>query len=321
VIFLRLNVAYSSDDNYARHLGVSMISLFKNNISFDEIYVYIIENNISSTNKKKLNKIADEYERNIIYIPFKELCSDLKTNNNFPLSAYARLFLARIDDIEKIIYLDCDSIICDSFIELWKKDISDYYVAGVQDNVNQFYKLSIGLDKNFRYINSGFLLINIEKWRLHDLERKFMDFIAKHKGDVPHHDQGTINAVCKNSILLLHPRYNVLPPMFQFSRKEIMKLDNVNSYYSKEEINEAKQDPCFIHFTNSFFNRPWNENSTHPLKNIYLNYLNQSPWRGEIEDNKLNRNTRIMKTFYKYLPFYIYLFIDRLRILKKKLVN
>ena len=31
---MSLNIAYSSDDNYAQHLGVSMLSLFENNKKF-----------------------------------------------------------------------------------------------------------------------------------------------------------------------------------------------------------------------------------------------------------------------------------------------
>lgn len=314
---MRLNVAYSSDDRYARHVGVSMLSLLKNNKEFDEIYIYLIDNGISTENKEKLNDIAKDFNRNLIYIAFADLCFDLSTDNKYSLSSYARLFLSRIKDIDKIIYLDCDSIIASSFIELWKMDISNYFVTGVQDNVSIFYKTSIGLEEDFKYINAGFMLINLEKWRTENMERKFLDFIAKHDGSVPHHDQGTINAVCKDSILILHPKYNVLPTIFSFSRDQIIKLNNNHTYYSQKEIDEAKNNPCFIHFTNGFFNRPWNKDSTHPLKNTYLEYLNESPWKGELQDNKLNRNTRIVRFVYNNFPFGIYLIFNKL-IIKRK---
>ena len=80
-------------------------------------------------------------------------------------------------------------------------------------------RLVVGLKYNDRYINSGVILINLKKWREDNLEKKFIDFINKYNGDVPCADQGTINGVCKNKILIIHPKYNTMTPMFSFSAK------------------------------------------------------------------------------------------------------
>lgn len=49
---MNLNVVYSSDDNYAQHVGVSLLSLLQNNQHFNNINIFLIENNLSSYNKK-----------------------------------------------------------------------------------------------------------------------------------------------------------------------------------------------------------------------------------------------------------------------------
>ena len=56
-----LNCAYSFMDNYAQHAGLSILSLFDNNIEADEINVYILDNNICEDNKTRLNSIAKQY--------------------------------------------------------------------------------------------------------------------------------------------------------------------------------------------------------------------------------------------------------------------
>ena len=56
-----LRVIYSSDDNYARHLGASVYSLLDCNRDFEKTEVYIIENNISDENKKKLAGVAEGF--------------------------------------------------------------------------------------------------------------------------------------------------------------------------------------------------------------------------------------------------------------------
>ena len=48
---MKINVVYSTDENYARHCGVSIYSLFDNNKNVDEIDVYIISNALSKETK------------------------------------------------------------------------------------------------------------------------------------------------------------------------------------------------------------------------------------------------------------------------------
>ncbi len=316
-LIMRLNIAYSTDELYVRHLGVSMISLFNNNREFREIFVYIIENNISNSSKENLTKIASNYGRNVDFISLDMLSKELTVDNTFPISAYGRLFLGQLIEINKIIYLDCDTIVAGSLYDLWLRDISEFYIAGVQDTVNRYYLTSIHLNNSYRYVNSGFLIANLKKWREDNLEDKFVNFINEFNGSVPHHDQGTINGVCKDKILILEPNYNVQCPMLHFSSTQIKRLDRLKHYYTQEQLNNAKNSPIFIHYTNGFYNRPWNKNCSHPMVNIYLNYLNMSPWKGILLDGQLCRNAKIMKFIYKYMPFFIYEKISNLISYKK----
>ena len=89
-----LVVVYSSDNNYAQHTGVSILSLLEENKHFDSIEVYVIDNQISKENKLKLTKLIHEYNRRIIFIDFNKYKNMLKLNMqwNISISAYARLF-------------------------------------------------------------------------------------------------------------------------------------------------------------------------------------------------------------------------------------
>lgn len=309
---MKINIAYSSDNNYARHVGVSMLSVFQNNNHIDEIVVYILDNGIDPVNKTELTNIADSYFRKIVFYDFNMLSRELKTDNQYNLSSYGRLFLSRLQEVDKIIYLDCDSIILDKLDELWNMNIDDYYIAGVKDTVNEFYKTSIYLESESDYINAGFLLINLKNWRVNDLENQFLNFIDDFKGSVPHHDQGTINSVCRNKILILHPKYNVQCPMFYFSNDQIKEIYNISNYYDQEELDSAVEKPLFIHFTNGFFNRPWHINSTHPYTDKYLFYLSQTIWKDDVIKKDLILKVKILKWIYSKLPFQIYLKINKI---------
>ena len=50
-----MHIVYSSDDNYAQHLGASIYSLLMHN-SDAKIVIYVIDNGISCESKEKLQK-------------------------------------------------------------------------------------------------------------------------------------------------------------------------------------------------------------------------------------------------------------------------
>ncbi|UAL50264.1 glycosyltransferase family 8 protein [Metabacillus dongyingensis] len=305
---MNLNVVYSSDNNYAQHVGVSMLSLFENNRDFNNINIYLIDNNILLDNKKKLMEICENYKRNIIFIDFNNVSKKLNLDigNSISINSYARLFIPSLINfnIDKILYLDCDSIVNTCLKQLWNIDINDYYVAGVCDTVSNSTKTRINLEINKPYINAGMLLINLKKWKEDFVERKFIDFIASYNGQVFHHDQGTINGVLNENILILHPKYNAMTTFFTMARNEIMQFYGLKEYYSESELNEAKENPVFVHYTPAFVNRPWIKGCKHPLVFKYKKYLDMTPWRGSsnIKDNR-SIIDKIIAFIYNNLPF------------------
>lgn len=48
---------------------------------------------------------------------------------------------------------------------LFKLDITKFYFAAVQDTAGTMYRNQVGISGNEKYINSGFMLINLKKWR------------------------------------------------------------------------------------------------------------------------------------------------------------
>lgn len=60
-----LYLAYFISDSFAEPCGVSICSLFDNNTDFNDIIVYIVEDNISDI--KKLKEIGKTYKKKIEY--------------------------------------------------------------------------------------------------------------------------------------------------------------------------------------------------------------------------------------------------------------
>ncbi len=304
-----LCLAYAADNHYAKFCGISLISLFEKNKIFDEIHVYLLDCGIEKDNKEKLTDIANQYNRKIYFTEVENLVNNLNLNmgsRKLAIAAYARLFLGLLipEDFSKVLYLDCDTIIHDDLIALWDTDLKEYSIAGIRDTVDKFFLKKIGLDKKEYYVNSGVLLINLDRWRSQSIHEEFLQMIEKFKGNVPHHDQGIINAVCKEK-KILSPQFNMTTNMYSFSIKTIENIYFMQDYYSQEELDEAQKNPAIIHFTTGIYGRPWEENCTHPMKNTFLDMAQVSPWTFKLSKDSRSKEVKIFGFFYNHFPQFI----------------
>lgn len=289
-----MNILYSSDDNYAQHMGVSIYSLLNCNRDFHRVRIYVVDNNISENNINNLYKIVNGFPNaQIIFLPFETYKGKLQLNMSWTisLSAYARLFVSSLlpKDVERILYLDCDTIICGALNMLWEMDIDNYLIAAVQDAVPSDTKKAVELLEDVKYFNSGVLLINLELWRKWNMEEKCLSYIERHKGNVKHHDQGVLNGLCANYVKLLPLKYNLMTIHYMFNRKQILRyFKEKSNFYSEEEIKASKKNPIIIHYTPSFTCRPWTKGCKHPLSCLYWESLKHTPWK----DAKKENNTK-----------------------------
>lgn len=307
-----MNILLASDDNYTPLLAVTLYSVLENNEKeFDEINVYVLDGGISPANKERIESLYGEFEigGKIEFIKYDNLedILGIKIKATRALTAYARLFAARLlpEDVDKIIYMDCDAIVVDSLRDVWNIDIGDNYCGAVYDVAPKYNNLFLGFPEDWMQYNSGFLLINLRKWREDDLEQQFLDLIIEKEGEVFHNDQGIINVVCKNKIYTLPPHYNIRSPFFEVGYEKVLQWYGVDEYYTKSEVEDAVEHPVFIHLTQFVHGRPWFTNAeNHPLRQRFDYYVQKTDFRDEIyvEDNRHLRG-KFLSFTYKVLPY------------------
>lgn len=299
-------IAYATDDNYAQHVGVSLLSLFSTVLAPTTYHVFIICNNLSKENKCKLAKIAGRFNNELEFIDCNDLTQllpeDINTAN-LSLSTYCRLFAAELLPIHvtEVLYLDCDTLINDDLSELFSIDIEDKFVAGVEDTMYDDMKTSIFIDKDSSYINAGVLLINLKRWRNYNIVDEFLTFIHKFGGNVPHLDQGVINGVLKDRKIVLPLKFNVQAPIFAFHQYvDMLHFFSLKYFYTQNEVEEAKKHPVIIHYTSFFLERPWFRFCIHPLRNKYRDYLAISPFSTKLQPNKISFLQKLKDILFKY---------------------
>lgn len=305
-----LNVLFSSDDHYAQHLGAAMQSLLENNQDFTVIRIYVIDSEISDLSKEKLCRIASKFSNvSLFWIPFEKWKSQLHLNMTWSISisAYARLFVSDMiqDNIDRVLYLDCDMVVCDSLKSLWNTDLQDCVLGAVQDSIGDRTKNAVGLLPEEQYFNSGMLLIDLAKWRELDIGKKCFHFIAEKNGSVVHHDQGVLNGVLRNQWFRLPLCNNLMTIHFIFNRRRIIDYFGEHAdFYSENEIVNAKEHPLIMHYTPSFTSRPWCKDCKHPRKMLYWENLAKTPWKGaKPEKSKDKWYVKLINWRYRIIPF------------------
>jgi lipopolysaccharide biosynthesis glycosyltransferase len=282
-----MNIVYSSSDSYSMLCGISMLSVFENNQEVEDIHAFIIDNNISEANKNNLLIIANRYKRQLTFVNKVNLEKLTGTKINvgpWNISTFFRLFLGAIlpKDVERVMYFDCDTIIRHNLTEIYNLDLGNCIVAGADDCRSDNYRKEIGLNHGDVYINNGFLLINLKKWRELSLDSEFISFISSHHGDITYVDQGVLNGVLSKKKLIkeIPPKYNAQRIFFDFKFKEILKLRKPEHHCTEEIYNEAITDPIIVHFTPTFITgtRPWNLNDKHKFTSEFLHYKLLTPW-------------------------------------------
>ena len=156
--------------------------------------------------------------------------------------AMIRVALAKMLPEENLVlWLDCDTIVDDDISELFSMCMDGYYFAGV---------------KEFRkdnYINTGVLLMNLDKIRRDGIDDRIIEMLNTKKLECP--DQDAINAVAEGRIMFLESGYNVCPfteppehmKIYHYAAREIFDNDPLYRKYSGNEtpVRTLIAVPCF----------------------------------------------------------------------------
>ncbi|AWI33735.1 glycosyltransferase family 8 protein [Helicobacter apodemus] len=129
-------------------------------------------------------------------------------------TTYYRLVIPTLlKSCKTCLYLDVDMLVEGDLRELFSLDLKGFTLATVQ-NQAPFENI----------YNAGFLLFNLEEWRIQGLEQKCLTRLKNYPN---HFDQEALNAVIKNENTLKLPlRYNFWLQTFQSDDFKIFEKDD-----------------------------------------------------------------------------------------------
>lgn len=267
---MKINIAYAPDNKYVNQTIVSMISAIENNKG-EELEFIIMYSELTDENFKKLNSLEGAKVR-MLKINEADF-SDLTLSHWVTIQAWFRIKLPDLcPDLDKILYLDCDTLVLGNLSELFSLDLDGKYFAGVKDiwGVNSYVERLNLQSKS--YVNSGMLLFNCEYCRKEHFFDKIIDFAKNNSKIIQFCDQDSINKVADTEKLLISPKYNLMDTWWRGGYYE----------YSGEEEKEylkALISPVIAHLTGP---KPEYKGCGNRFRNDWWNYAKLAPCYDEI---------------------------------------
>jgi len=160
-----IHIAYCPDDGYAEPTCVSMASILANTKS--KVHFHVISNRLSDENKAKLSSLSERFPYGKWnYYGFEFDDKVLTIPEHLTVETYYRLFLSAIfPKLERIIYIDCDTVVNGEIAELWNEDLEGKVVGVVTDIVDSSKRSKIlDLEYDWYYFNAGILLLDLKKF-------------------------------------------------------------------------------------------------------------------------------------------------------------
>ena len=285
-----MNIVYVSNEGYARHLGVSICSLFDSNADEERLEVFILDTGITPDSREKLTQIARSFGRTLTFIQLKdreERFAVRLDTGRFDVSTMGRLFAADLlpAGVRRVLYLDCDTVVLKPLRRLWETGLgkadgagTGYVMAAVQEpTIYEEVKEYLGMRKEDPYFNAGVLLIDLKRWRTERLTDKVISYYAEIAEQSLFNDQDALNGLLKGRIRTLSPRWNYFTNYRYFRYDTLCRMQPAYRRIPEEVFRKAKRSPAVIHYAGD--ERPWRAGALNYYGKAYERYLAMTPWK------------------------------------------
>jgi lipopolysaccharide biosynthesis glycosyltransferase len=270
-----IQVAFGVDAKFALPLGTALASLVKRHAP-DEVAVTILHDGLPSADIERIKRtVAGRFSISWHLVKRRDLAGAHYTPGLSGATLY-RLLLPRFLSADRVIYLDCDLVIVDSLRGLWELDFGNHLVAAVRDANTPFPAgpsgtnwRELGLDPDLPMFNAGVLVIPLGAWRAQEVGERALSVL---RNFTPRWgDQDALNVV-------LQRQWSELPRRWNLQSADVTGR-GLSWALWPHEVSRALEDPAIVHFTEG--DKPWHADSAHPLRQQWLDAVEQSAWSGQ----------------------------------------
>ncbi|MBR3694255.1 MAG: glycosyltransferase family 8 protein [Erysipelotrichales bacterium] len=199
-----------------------------------------------------------------------DLFEGFPTTKRYPLQIYYRLAAAELlpKDLDRILYLDVDTIIINPLIKLYYSDFKgNIFMActHTKKRLTRINQVRLNISKDVPYINTGVMMMNLAMMRDIVCLNDIREYVMQMQDVLVLFDQDILTALYGHKVLLIDPlKYNI-------SDRDI-KLHNAKISNKKIDIEWVRDNSVIIHYYGR--NKPWKKHYIGILDVFYDELIN-----------------------------------------------
>jgi lipopolysaccharide biosynthesis glycosyltransferase len=269
-----LHVSCAADARYVPHTAAMLHSVLTE-AGFDEIRVHFLRGQgVTAEHARALTEMVSAHGGAISFLDVPgDRVAGLPTMDEIGPAMWNRFFLTELlPDVERILYLDADTIVLDSLHALWETDLDGCHVGAVTNVFQEDHiplPARLGLEPR-DYFNSGVLLMNLDLMRRDGSAAALFEYARANAERLVWPDQDVLNAVLGPTRRRLAPRWNCMTSVLRFPWAAYV--------FSAEELEEARRRPAIRHFEGPSVNKPWHILCDGDRREAYFRHRRQTPW-------------------------------------------
>lgn len=264
-----MDILVTFDKNYINPFKTMVKSIvFNNNLP---ITFWLIHSEIEQVFLDDLEEFCDGYGANFNHIPIsKKHFKDAKSTQRYPQEMYYRLlapiFLPK--KLDKILYLDSDTLIINSLDELWDIQFpegtcyaaaSHNIIGNITDNINK-----LRLDTDHSYYNTGVILMNLKKAReIVDMEEVISNVNSSKDIELILPDQDVFNT--------MYGKYTIEIPDEIYNYDVRHYLGYLIKSSNEYDLDWIMSNTCILHFCGK--KKPWLPQGYNIFTSLYKYFM------------------------------------------------
>lgn len=286
-----VSIMLACNDIYMPYTDVLLQSICENT-SDDHFYdIVILHRDITEYNQEIAKNIFAK--KSNISLRFADVTrnfekySNVHVDRHLTLETYYRfLALDVFEGYDRVLYIDCDTVVNTDLAELFFTDMDNEYIAAVRDYdmiaqcvyskewYTEHVLKYINIDDFFNYFQAGVILFNIKALKKEFTTEKLFNVALSRNWHF--HDQDVLNCLFNGNIKYLEDRWNVFSLLGEnenYGRRALL-----TKYLAAEfafSYKRSRKNPAIIHYAG--IPKVWNDTSV-DLGYFFWHYARKSPF-------------------------------------------
>ena len=279
-----VNICFACNENYAPPLAVCMYSLLCNADKSRVYDIVVLHSDISQESRDLLRRVGEHFPNcSVRFVDMTDLRERVKDATHAYITAETNYRLAILGELfaayDRVLYLDCDTIVEGDISELFDTDLcgkavggaeavearvfamtkKGFFIDGYPYNFEDYAKKFMGITDLSRYFNAGVTLFDLKRCRKLTSAEAAVELLNKRRW--MNNDQDVLNMLFTGSIFKLDQKWNYTTNIEQEVSLRDPRLKKLFADVRRTEYG-------IIHYTSG--NKPWN--SEVPLGEHYHKY-------------------------------------------------